>query len=381
MASKEQKPTDLIKQEDRPITLRDRFQEKWFKEQVATVLSTGANADRFIRVATTALLTTRNLGECDEASVFRCLFSLAQTGLEVDGRNAHLIPRWNKNRKPPGYECTFQIDYKGYVELAMKSGLVSSVHADLVFDADEFEYDMGIIKCHKPNYRVKRLKGTWYCVYSIVRFKDGSIKCEVMTNDEVMEIRDRSQSWIAYKKDEIKSCPWSTDAGEMSKKTVFKRLSKWLSLSPELNAALDHENDDFDPLPHNELPGNPPNMVIPPEDEGDRGGDDRRSVTPTGEREVLHPEFTSETKEEEPANKQEAREKKELNPPEDAGLPSPVQNVVNLIRVAKTELRLAGVKQMWLAIKKDHPEHVEMIEKMIEAKSASVVAEGQKPKS
>jgi recombinational DNA repair protein RecT len=31
----------------------------------------------------------------------------------------------------------------------------------------------------------------------------------------------------------------------MAKKTAFKRLSKWLSLSPEVKDAIDRDNDEF----------------------------------------------------------------------------------------------------------------------------------------
>ena len=46
-----------------------------------------------------------------------------------------------------------------------------------------------------------------------------------MTVEDVNKIKTRSKAG--------NSGPWVTDYDEMAKKTVFKRLSKWLPLSPE----------------------------------------------------------------------------------------------------------------------------------------------------
>jgi recombination protein RecT len=61
------------------------------------------------------------------------------------------------------------------------------------------------------------------------------VKCEVMTMDEVLAIKSRSRSG--------NSGPWQTDFNEMAKKTVFRRVSKWLPLSPELVDAMQKDDD------------------------------------------------------------------------------------------------------------------------------------------
>lgn len=155
----------------------------------------------------------------------RCLLDLSSLGIEPDGRRAHLIPY--------GKECTLILDYKGIAELVMRSGLVASIHADKVCMADTFEVDRGKIVAHKINYQQDR--GKAYAYYVIVTFKDGSEKCEVMTRDEVDGIRKRSKAGT--------SGPWVTDFDEMGKKTVFRRASKWLPLSPEIRDAMEKDVD------------------------------------------------------------------------------------------------------------------------------------------
>lgn len=212
-------------------TIRAMLSSEKMKAQFALALPKHLDADRFVRVALTAMTRTPKLAQCDQASFFSALLTLSQLGLEPDGRLAHLIPF--ENRKRGVTECQLIIDYKGLVELAMRSGNVASIHADKVCEADLFEYDRGQIKKHTIDFRKPR--GAAYAYYAIVRFKDGAEKAEVMTKDEVDAIRARSRA-----KD---SGPWVTDFDEMGKKTVFRRLSKWLQLSPEFRDALDEDAD------------------------------------------------------------------------------------------------------------------------------------------
>lgn len=203
------------------------------RAQFAAALPKHMTPERFCRVAITALTRTPKLQDCTRESFFRCLLDLSAMGLEPDGRRAHLIPY--------GKECTLVVDYKGTAELVMRSGLVGSIHADKVCENDAFEVNRGKVAKHVIDYR--RPRGAAYAYYCLVTFKDGSEKSEVMTKEEVEAIRNRSQGYkaaIQYNK----SHPWLTDFDEMAKKTVFKRASKWLSLSPEIRLALEHDDDD-----------------------------------------------------------------------------------------------------------------------------------------
>lgn len=219
--------------ESKPKGIKGILNSEEMKRQFALALPEHLTADRFVRIATTALTKTPKLIDCTQESFFKCLLDLSQLGLEPDGRRAHLIPF--EDRKRGIMECTLLIDYKGLCELIMRSGLVSSIHADKVCDNDEFEYDRGILIKHKPDF--KKARGDAYAYYVVVRFKDGTEKTEVMAKDEIDKIRSRSRSG--------NSGPWSTDYDEMAKKTVFRRASKWLSLTPEIRTAIEMDDEDL----------------------------------------------------------------------------------------------------------------------------------------
>jgi len=159
------------------------------------------------------------------------MMDLSLIGLEPDGRWAHLIPYENKKRGV--VECQLIVDYKGLVQLAMRSGEISYIHADVVCEHDDFEYDRGEIARHKIDMRKPR--GSIYAAYAMAVFRDGTRKCEVMSREEIEAVRARSRAG--------NSGPWVTDYAEMCKKTALRRLSKWLPMSSEtLEKISEHED-------------------------------------------------------------------------------------------------------------------------------------------
>lgn len=208
----------------KPDGIRQILSGDNFRNQVAMALPKHMTPDRFIRVALTALTRTPKLLECTKESLLRCMMDCSQLGLEPDGRHAHLIPYKDA--------CTLIIDYKGLIALAKRSGEIADIGAMIVNENDEFEWLNGEIT-HRVDWRKPR--GEAQCVYSYVKMKDGTRTHEVMTMDEVDAIRKRSRSANAG--------PWVTDYDEMAKKTVIRRHSKRLTLSPEFMDAIDRDDD------------------------------------------------------------------------------------------------------------------------------------------
>jgi recombination protein RecT len=224
------------------LTIRDRLEGDAFKQAVAKALPAHLKPDRFIRVALTAMTRTPKLAQCDQASFFQCLLTLSQYGLEPDGRRAHLIPF--ENRKRGVTECQLIIDWKGLSELVYRSGLVSTLHADVVREGDIFNYSMGTLKEHVPHFLRRdhgkpEKAGDVMAAYATATMRDGTgSKTEVMSREQIEGIRGRSRAG--------QSGPWTTDWDEMAKKTAFRRLSKWLPLSSELHEAVEADDDAVD---------------------------------------------------------------------------------------------------------------------------------------
>jgi recombination protein RecT len=223
-------------------SLKALLSDDKMKQQFAAALPAHLKPDRFVRVAITALMRTPLLAECTPESFMKCLLDLSAWGLEPDGRRAHLIPF--KNNRSGTVECTLILDWKGLAELALRSGMIAKLHADVVCENDVFAYNLGEITAHHIDFRNPR--GEPYAAYALATTKDGATFVAVMSREEIEKIRDGSQGYrsaIQYKK----SNPWLSDPSEMWKKTAFRRLSKLLPLSAEFRDAAAKEDEEYDP--------------------------------------------------------------------------------------------------------------------------------------
>jgi len=248
----EQTSAQLAKQ---PGTLKDILRGKEFKAALREVLPEIMRPDRFVRIALTTMMRVPELAECSRPSLFRALLDLSSYGLEPDGRRAHLIPFKNKKMCQCGHpqdahrgqdcihcdcrqrrtlvECTLIIDYKGLAELVRRSGDVSYIHADVVYEGDEWSYSYGT-DAHLRHKPAATRGGNRVAFYSYVRLKDNSEDFRVLLPPEVERVRRRSKS-----PDEG---PWKTDYDAMGIKTAFRQHSKWLPLSPEVRDAVEHDD-------------------------------------------------------------------------------------------------------------------------------------------
>ena len=114
----------------KPTSLKGLLTQDNIKAQFALALPKHLDAERFTRIAITALTRTPKLQDCTQESFFRCLLDLSAAGLEPDNRRAYLIPY--------GKECTLIISYMGLIELIRRSGDVNSIRAEIVCERDGF---------------------------------------------------------------------------------------------------------------------------------------------------------------------------------------------------------------------------------------------------
>lgn len=223
VVAKEKKPLPPAAQ------LKSMIKGEAFKGAVSAFFGKEENRDRFIQAAVNATVRVPKLVSCDRNSFMMSLMQLAQMGLNPDGRNAHLIPY--------GSVCTLVVDYKGMVTLALRSPKVSKVEAFEVYSNDHFRLVNGEVEHVVDNPFGDR--GDVIGFYAVCKFRDGTKKFEVMSKKQVDAVRARSKAQ--------NSGPWVTDYMEMAKKTVFKRLSKWLPVTPDLQAAVEHDDEDYKP--------------------------------------------------------------------------------------------------------------------------------------
>jgi recombination protein RecT len=201
------------------------------KPALALALPPHLTVDRLLRVVLTVLQQTPALLDCDRASLYRAVMTCAQLGLEPDGvlGQAYLVPSRGKVQLVPGY--------RGFIALARNSGEVTSINAQAVHRNDRFEYAYGLAERleHVP---AGGDRGEITHFYAYAKFKDGGHHFDVMSRGEVDAVRDRSESYQAYRAGRIEDTAWVTGYAEMGKKTVIRRIAKFLPLAVQKAAAL-----------------------------------------------------------------------------------------------------------------------------------------------
>jgi len=209
------------------------------KEQIASALPKHMTPDRLARVVLTTIRTNPTLLECTVPSLMSCTMQAAQLGLEP-GLLGHcyFVPF---NRKIKGSNGTpdrwvkdvqFIIGYKGLLDLVRRTGDVKEIAAHAIHECDEFQVVYGYDSTlrHVPAFGDR---GPVVGFYAYAQTSDGGRYCEVMSLADVDAIRNRSKS-----KD---GGPWVTDYNEMGRKTVLRRLCKYLPISIEI---ADHIGED-----------------------------------------------------------------------------------------------------------------------------------------
>lgn len=194
------------------------------KPQMAMALPKHLSADRLARIALTELRQIPKLQQCSQESFMKCLMVSAQLGLEP-GLLGHVY------FIPYGQEAQLILGYKGMIELARRSGQIESIEARVIYEFDECEVRLGLDSGIDHKIDIKAAdRGKEIAYYAIAKLKDGGKQFEVMTKAEIDKVRARSKAG--------NHGPWVTDYSEMAKKTVIRRMFKYLPVSVELQKAV-----------------------------------------------------------------------------------------------------------------------------------------------
>lgn len=188
------------------------------------------------------------LQKADRKSILKSVMNLAQVGLTLNpiSKYAALVPRYNKDMNQ--VECVLEPMYQGLAKLLTDCGTVKSLQCELIYEGDEIVIDKASddkVKKHIPYFLTGKERGKIIAAYSVATLSDGSKHFEGMSYAEITEIRDRSESYKAFKEGKIKSCIWVSDEGEMCRKTVLKRHFKYLPKSDgaeKIQTAIDLDN-------------------------------------------------------------------------------------------------------------------------------------------
>ena len=205
-----------------PQSIKDYI--KVYQSEIEKALPKVMTAERFARIVTTAVTNTPKLEKCTPQSFIGAMLNAAQLGLEPNTPlgQAYLIPYGN--------QCQFQIGYKGLLDLAYRTGEVKSIMAEVVREGDTFEYEMGL------NPKLKHIpaqtgRGKPIFYYAVFKLVNGGEGFQVMSYEDIMEHAKKYSKTFS-------NGPWQTSFDEMAKKTVLKKLLKYMPLKTEFSRAV-----------------------------------------------------------------------------------------------------------------------------------------------
>lgn len=201
---------------------------KSMEAEIAKALPSVITPERFSRIVLTALSSNPKLQECTPQSFLGAMMTAAQLGVEPNTAlgQAYLIPFKNKGVM----ECQFQLGYKGLIDLAYRSGEVSNIQAQEVYENDVFEFEYGL----EPKLRhvpAKKDRGDVICYYAIFKMKDGGYNFGVMSVDDARKHGQKYSKSYSFG-------PWQNNFDEMAKKTVLKKVLKYAPLKSDFVRAV-----------------------------------------------------------------------------------------------------------------------------------------------
>lgn len=217
----------------KPRTVLDKIGGPNFMAQLSVALPKAMTPERLVRVVTTECRKTPALLNCNPESFLGAVLQCAQLGLEPGGALGHcyLLPFGNGKAKDGRPNAQLIIGYRGMIDLARRSGQIVSICAYTVHEKDHFVWRLGIDPDieHVPSPEADR--GPMTYVYAVAKLKGGGVQFEVMSRAEVEKVRKQSKAGS--------SGPWVTHFDEMAKKTVIRRLFKYLPVSIEAARAVE----------------------------------------------------------------------------------------------------------------------------------------------
>lgn len=262
--------------------VEDLFTNSIARERIKNVAANQLTPEKMLGLLANAVRQTPLLRKCTPMSLLGAVMVAAELGLEPNTQRGlcYLVPfkdfKASKEAKTDVYDVQLIIGYKGYADLAWRTGIVTYMHSDVVYSDDElwsYEHGSNAHLRHKPGPR----EGAKTHAYFHIKVdagdgREGQVYV-VLPWAEVMKVRNQSQGWqAAVKWGKTESHPWLQHEDRMAAKTAVRRLanSGEMPMSAErlYQAMAVDEADRYD-FSHHALTGEGLGSVVDTVVEGD----------------------------------------------------------------------------------------------------------------
>ena len=217
-------------QPSKPLTAIQLFNNSLeaYKKQVLPNLLSKHNIEpaQFVQIVVSELKKNPKLQDAfreNPSSLFASILAGAEIGLIPSDMlgEFYLIPRRIDGKQT----VTPLIGYKGLVSILLRSGEITKIHTECVYEGDHFEAIYGLEQniIHKPNFDTERSANTLKFVYAVAKLKNGDYQFQVLSKGEILKIKALSRyDNDLYFNDKKDPQMW------MVRKTALIQLSKML---------------------------------------------------------------------------------------------------------------------------------------------------------
>lgn len=239
-----------------------------YQDLINNTLKDPNRANRFVAAITSAVAVNPALQECEAGTILAGALLGESLNLSPSPQlgQYYLVPFKQKAKykngkliSPEAVKAQFILGYKGYIQLAIRSGQYKKLNVIeikqgelMAFDAMNEEIKVSLIDDFE-----QREEATTIGYYAMFEYLNGFRKAIYWSKDKMLSHADTFSpafSKLAYKKllnNEIPqeelwkySSFWYKNFDDMAKKTLLRQLiSRWGIMSIELQQAFENDND------------------------------------------------------------------------------------------------------------------------------------------
>lgn len=197
----------------------------------------GKDGQRFITAIVSAVSTNAALSECSQSSILSAALLGESLKLSPSPQlgQYYMVPFNTKN----GKVAQFQLGYKGYIQLAIRSGYYKKLNVLAIKEGELIRYDPlnEEIEVHLIDNELEREKTKTIGYYAMFEYTNGFRKTMYWSKEKMEAHALKYSKGYQAKKGYTF---WEKDFDSMAYKTMLRQLiSKWGIMSIEMQMAMD----------------------------------------------------------------------------------------------------------------------------------------------
>jgi recombinase, phage recT family len=230
------------------LTHKHFFNSPAVKQKFSEVLD--GNGQQFVASLLSIVTNNNLLAKATNESIMTAAMKAATLKLPIEPSlgMAYIVP-YNRNEKQGNTwvkinEAQFQMGYKGFIQLAQRSGQIRNINCDIVYKEEFLRYDKVYGTLHLKEEQVDSGEVEGY--FASLELINGFRKMIFWKKEKfIAHAQKYSKTYDKQIGDFKSGTPWKTEFDAMAQKTLIKELlSKYAPLSTELQEAIIADNED-----------------------------------------------------------------------------------------------------------------------------------------